>query len=74
MRSLGFDAYQLQGGILKHFEEEGAKHWEGECFVFDQRVALNPDLQPTGAKLCAHCQGPVPAVAALCPHCGEERK
>lgn len=74
MRSLGFDAYQLQGGILKHFEEEGGKHWEGECFVFDQRVALKPDLLPSGAKLCVYCQGPIQALAALCPQCGREKE
>jgi UPF0176 protein len=37
---------QLEGGILKYFEETaGAPHWRGECFVFDQRETLNPDLR-----------------------------
>lgn len=39
--------YQLDGGILKYFEEVGGAHWNGECFVFDRRVALDPDLNPT---------------------------
>ena len=38
---LGFrDVYQLEGGILRYFEECGRAHYEGECFVFDERVAL----------------------------------
>lgn len=39
--------YQLDGGILRYFEDVGGDHWKGECFVFDRRVALNPQLQPT---------------------------
>ena len=42
------EVYQLDGGILKYFERCGGAHYRGECFVFDQRVALGPDLQPTG--------------------------
>lgn len=39
--------YQLEGGILKYFEEtDGAPHWRGECFVFDEREALASDLLP----------------------------
>jgi UPF0176 protein len=67
LRSLGFDAYQLDGGILNYLEQSG-KNWEGECFVFDQRVALNGDLSPSGATLCPGCQGPVPA-GKNCPQC-----
>jgi UPF0176 protein len=37
---------QLEGGILKYFEEVGGKHWEGGCFVFDDRDNVGPDLQP----------------------------
>ncbi len=48
--------YQLAGGILSYFREYGAPHWQGECFVFDQRVGLTPDLQPTGTRLCPKCQ------------------
>jgi UPF0176 protein len=68
LRSLGFNAYQLEGGILNYLERSG-KNWEGECFVFDQRVALKADLSPSGATLCPRCQGPVPA-GKTCPQCG----
>jgi UPF0176 protein len=37
--------YQLDGGILKYFEECGRAHFEGACFVFDARRALDPALQ-----------------------------
>jgi UPF0176 protein len=37
---------QLEGGILKYFEEVGGKHWEGGCFVFDDRDNVSPDLTP----------------------------
>jgi len=41
----GFEeVYQLDGGILKYFEECGSDHYAGNCFVFDERVALKPDL------------------------------
>lgn len=39
--------YQLDGGILNYFEKEGGAHWSGECFVFDRRVAVDPDLNET---------------------------
>lgn len=37
---------QLDGGILGYFEQVGGRHYEGRCFVFDERVALDADLQP----------------------------
>ncbi len=47
MQQAGLKAYQLEGGILKYFEEtQGAPHWQGHCFVFDEREVLNPKLQP----------------------------
>jgi UPF0176 protein len=39
--------YQLDGGILRYFEEAGGAHWDGECFVFDERVAVDTGLKPT---------------------------
>jgi UPF0176 protein len=46
MQDMGFaDVYQLDGGILKYFERCGAAHYQGDCFVFDQRVGLDGDLQ-----------------------------
>jgi len=48
MMAAGFeDVYQLDGGILKYFEEEGGAHWNGNCFVFDWREALDAKLQAT---------------------------
>ncbi len=47
MRDIGFKrVLQLDGGILNYFEKVGGAHWRGECFVFDQRVALNAQLEP----------------------------
>ena len=47
MREAGVqNVYQLDGGILKYFEVSGHHHFQGECFVFDQRRALDPGLQP----------------------------
>jgi len=50
---------QLEGGILKYFEECGGAHFDGECFVFDKRVGLDPDLKETGSQLCFACQMPL---------------
>lgn len=45
LQSKGFtDVYQLQGGILRYFELVGKEHYTGDCFVFDERVALNDEL------------------------------
>ena len=41
--------YQLEGGILKYFEETGGAHYQGNCFVFDQREALSAGLAPASA-------------------------
>ena len=38
--------YQLEGGILKYFEEVGSVHYSGNCFVFDERRGVNPELMP----------------------------
>ena len=47
LRSNGYgDVRQLEGGILGWFEAVGGAHWQGACFVFDERVALGPDLRP----------------------------
>jgi UPF0176 protein len=51
MEREGFkNVFQLDGGILKYFEECGAAHYDGECFVFDQRNAVDAELRETGAK------------------------
>lgn len=60
MEQAGFkQVYQLDGGILKYFEEVGGEHYEGECFVFDQRVAVDPQLLETGTTQCYICQAVV---------------
>lgn len=47
MREQGLDhVWQLEGGILNYFEETGGAHFKGECFVFDEREALDPGLSP----------------------------
>jgi len=47
MREIGLEqTYQLEGGILKYFEETDAHHYDGSCFVFDEREALDPSLLP----------------------------
>lgn len=47
MRSIGLDnVMQLEGGILRYFEDVGGEGYEGRCFVFDARVALDPALEP----------------------------
>jgi UPF0176 protein len=40
------DVWQLEGGLLKYFEEAGGAHFRGSCFVFDAREALDPGLRP----------------------------
>lgn len=51
--------FQLEGGILKYFEECGGAHYAGECFVFDQRVGLDPSLHETESRQCFQCQTPL---------------
>jgi UPF0176 protein len=47
MREAGLaEVWQLEGGILKYFEEAGGAHFHGSCFVFDEREALKADLRP----------------------------
>jgi UPF0176 protein len=52
MREAGLDhVWQLEGGILKYFEETGGAHFRGQCFVFDERVALDPELRPRDQEI-----------------------
>ncbi|MBL8525064.1 MAG: hypothetical protein JNN20_15350 [Betaproteobacteria bacterium] len=53
MKTLGMDVYQLQGGILNYFKEmpDAEKDWDGECFVFDNRIALDTHLHETDTTL-----------------------
>ena len=62
MLSEGFDeVYHLKGGILKYLEQvpEVQSLWQGECFVFDERVGVGPDLRETGSIICFNCQMPL---------------
>ena len=79
MKEIGYDrVYQLEGGILKYFEEVGGDHYSGDCFVFDYRTALNPKLEPTETVQCFACRAvvtprqqlaPEYVVGVSCPHC-----
>ena len=54
MQNVGFDSvYQLDGGILNYFEQCGGAHFRGACFVFDERVALDPALRESAAARCS---------------------
>jgi UPF0176 protein len=64
MKHLGFNnVYHLEGGILQYFEDTKNKNnkWQGECFVFDDRAAVDASLKPTGALLCTECGAPATA-------------
>src|SRR3546814_9035403 len=78
------EVYHLKGGILKYLETVPPDEslWRGECFVFDQRVAVGHGLVPGTHALCHACRLPVSAddIASphyvegiSCPHCHEER-
>ncbi len=60
--SEGFeDIYQLRGGVLNYFDKVSRKDslWEGECFVFDERVSVNPDLEEGNFEQCFGCRRPI---------------
>jgi UPF0176 protein len=62
MLEQGFpEVYHLQGGILKYLENVPAEEslWQGECFVFDQRVAVGQGLAPGHYELCYGCSRPI---------------
>ncbi|MDA7598451.1 rhodanese-related sulfurtransferase [Alphaproteobacteria bacterium] len=62
MQDFGFDeVYHLKGGILKYLEEipTTQSKWEGECFVFDSRVAVDHNLQPGSYGMCHACRMPL---------------
>ena len=69
MERAGFrDVYQLEGGILKYFDECGGEHYEGDCFVFDKRTALDCNLRETATTLCYACQAPLTLEEQQSPH------
>ena len=81
MLELGFqDVYHLQGGVLRYLQEmpRDENRWDGECFVFDTRVAVDRDLAEGGYVQCHACRRPLSTedLASLdyrdgvsCPHC-----
>lgn len=84
LKEQGFDqVYHLDGGILKYLEEmpEENSLWQGECFVFDQRVAVKHGLEQGSYDQCYACRMPLSAdemasdkyVKGLsCPHCHDK--
>ncbi|GAB7555637.1 rhodanese-related sulfurtransferase [Novosphingobium sp. 11B] len=78
------DVFHLKGGILKYLETvpEEQSLWEGECFVFDQRVTIGHGLAPGSYELCHACRRPISAedraselyeIGVSCPACHGER-
>ena len=70
MRTQGYeDVYHLQGGILKYLEVTPPEEslWEGECFVFDERVSVTHGLRQGNQELCRCCREPLPIDAKSSP-------
>lgn len=84
MLELGFEnVYHLEGGVLRYLQEmpAGENRWDGECFVFDTRVAVDRDLAEGGYVQCHACRRPLSSddIASAdyregvsCPHCVNE--
>ena len=85
LRSQGFqEVYHLEGGILKYLETvpQAESRWEGECFVFDERVSVVHDLKPGNYELCRGCRHPISqedkaselfVLGVSCPHCHDSK-
>jgi len=81
LKAQGFDeVYHLKGGILKYLEEVPATEtlWEGECFVFDERITVNLQLEKGNYDQCNACRLPITEAdkasdkyqqGVSCPHC-----
>jgi UPF0176 protein len=84
MRAQGYEeVYHLEGGILKYLETVAPEHslWQGECFVFDERVSVGHGLVPGPHRLCRCCRDPLPEGAldsplyeagVSCPRCHDQ--
>lgn len=71
LRQQGFEhVYQLDGGILNYLQQVPAEQssWQGECFIFDDRVCLDHQLQPTARPICYACRMPLSAGDMASPH------
>ena len=85
LKQQGFDeVYHLKGGILKYLEEVPSSEsmWQGECFVFDNRVAVDHELQPGSFDQCHACRRPITEAdkasnayqkGVSCPHCIDQQ-
>tara|TARA_B110000211_G_scaffold19538_1_gene20209 strand:- start:3397 stop:4368 length:972 start_codon:yes stop_codon:yes gene_type:complete len=81
LKEQGFDeVYHLEGGILQYLEDVPKEEslWEGDCFVFDNRVAVNHDLEKSDYHQCYACRLPITdedmqsekyESGVSCPHC-----
>ena len=81
LRAKGFDeVYHLEGGVLKYLETMPQENsaWQGECFVFDERVSVGHGLNPGDFTLCRSCRDPLSAedrqsplyeLGVSCAHC-----
>jgi UPF0176 protein len=85
MRMRGYDeVYHLEGGILKYLETVAPEQslWQGECFVFDERVSVGHGLKPGPFELCRSCRNPVSEAqraskqyvkGVSCPQCFDQK-
>ena len=83
MLKSGFEnVKQLQGGVLDYFKDTDASHWDGDCFVFDDRVAVDKGLNETDYVMCYSCREPLTKdevrspdykVDDYCPYCVQEK-
>jgi UPF0176 protein len=85
LKMKGYDEiYHLEGGILKYLEDVPPEQslWQGECFVFDERVSVGHGLKPGAYELCRSCRHPVGDVeraspqferGVSCPRCMDKR-
>jgi UPF0176 protein len=85
LKMRGFDeVYHLEGGILKYLEEIPPEKstWEGECFVFDERVSVRHGLDVGSHELCRSCRWPLSeedkrsphyVLGVSCAHCHDQR-
>jgi len=72
------EVYQIKGGVLGYFKETGGEHWQGDCFVFDQRVSLDKNLLESDHQMCFKCREPLSpddleserySLEEYCPYC-----
>tara|TARA_B100000427_G_scaffold225550_1_gene189165 strand:+ start:147 stop:986 length:840 start_codon:yes stop_codon:yes gene_type:complete len=83
MLKSGFEnVKQLQGGVLDYFKDTDASHWDGDCFVFDDRVAVDKGLNETDYVMCYSCREPLTKdevrspdykVDDYCPYCIKDK-